>query len=500
MKRLFVVSLVVALAALGASVANANYCARDVVPAATLLVPFAQVGVFPGTTDIDISGKTTLFTITNVSSEAQIVHITLWNMFSQHIIDFDVALTGYDVIEINLRDVLAGRFDLLHMASGKKFNQALKIPGQDYTPFELGPEARATNPAPPFVIPYTLPRPEDRVPTTLACNDIFASYRDFSVTEAGYFQCAREMMKYPKTLTYGGKLPYALPNDALYFYVTADVVSDCNTLFPSDPNYWALNLPTFDNVLIGDVILVDTTNNYSESMNALHIERRAFQPVAGWGYYQRYGAFGYAVRYTNDPTAAVTGLEVNTNLLFFKTRNEFATAPVAAWNCSTTYGFLQKMTPTIANTGFVYYAWDMDELPASTDPGGCPISPCPPGTQPDHPLPFETQRVPINNNTFVLSGARGWMLFALPASYYAVYNPLPVTIGNVIQDNLSGSMGWAAVQYVFKNVGAPVGFSTLIEGAVLSNAHCFRNQTIPVLGINFTNWGDEGAWAHGVAD
>ena len=101
MKR-FLTLACAGLLALGlASTAYANICAVDVVPAATLLFPFVEFDYDGGAT-----GATTLFAITNVSNEAQIVHITLWTDYSIAILDFNVVLTGYDVQTINIRDIL----------------------------------------------------------------------------------------------------------------------------------------------------------------------------------------------------------------------------------------------------------------------------------------------------------------------------------------------------------------------------------------------------------
>ena len=56
-----------------AAPALASICAFDAAPAATLLFPFV---VFDYNNPLD--GDTTLISITNMSPEAQIVHVTLW--------------------------------------------------------------------------------------------------------------------------------------------------------------------------------------------------------------------------------------------------------------------------------------------------------------------------------------------------------------------------------------------------------------------------------------
>jgi hypothetical protein len=103
MKRFLTVALVGVLALGLTSTAYANLCAFDPVPASTLLFPFVQY-------DYDNPGTTTLFAITNVSEQAQIVHITIWTDYSVAILDFNVVLTGYDVQTINIRDILRDGF------------------------------------------------------------------------------------------------------------------------------------------------------------------------------------------------------------------------------------------------------------------------------------------------------------------------------------------------------------------------------------------------------
>ena len=77
MKRFLTIALVGVVALGLTSTAFANFCSYDAVPAATLLFPFVQLDYENPT-----SGDATLFAITNVSAEAQIVHITVWTDYS----------------------------------------------------------------------------------------------------------------------------------------------------------------------------------------------------------------------------------------------------------------------------------------------------------------------------------------------------------------------------------------------------------------------------------
>ena len=102
MKKYLTMALVGAVMLGAGSVAFANVCAFDAAPAATLLYPFVAYNYSEGA-----SGVNTLFSVTNTSSEAQIVHVTLWTDFSVAILDFNILLTGYDVQTMDIRTILA---------------------------------------------------------------------------------------------------------------------------------------------------------------------------------------------------------------------------------------------------------------------------------------------------------------------------------------------------------------------------------------------------------
>ncbi len=109
MKKL---TALVALALLAvAGTGFAVTCAQDNVPAATLLVPYFRVGGagVVGTNDIpDTSGTDTLVAVTNVSSANIIIHVTLWNKYSFPVLDFNVPMTGFDVVFWSMRSILNG--------------------------------------------------------------------------------------------------------------------------------------------------------------------------------------------------------------------------------------------------------------------------------------------------------------------------------------------------------------------------------------------------------
>ncbi len=99
-------SVLIALALL--AVAGTGYavtCAYDNVPGATLLIPYFRVS---GT--VDSSGyitsvlNDTKIAFVNVSTPGIIAHVTVWNKYSQAVLDFNVPMTGKDVVFFSMAD------------------------------------------------------------------------------------------------------------------------------------------------------------------------------------------------------------------------------------------------------------------------------------------------------------------------------------------------------------------------------------------------------------
>src|SRR5262249_3535028 len=73
----------------------------------TLLLPYFEVA-FPKKIGAKGSGIDTIFSINNASRFAVLTHVTIWSDLAVPVTVFNVYLTGYDVQEIDLRDVLNG--------------------------------------------------------------------------------------------------------------------------------------------------------------------------------------------------------------------------------------------------------------------------------------------------------------------------------------------------------------------------------------------------------
>jgi hypothetical protein len=108
-KTLLTGLVVVALLAL-ASTAGAITCTVDQHPGATLLVPWFQVSVDDTGSVIGtgIGARDTLVTIGNASAAPMIAHVNVFNEHSELVLDFNIALTGFDVQSFAMSDIITG--------------------------------------------------------------------------------------------------------------------------------------------------------------------------------------------------------------------------------------------------------------------------------------------------------------------------------------------------------------------------------------------------------
>lgn len=461
--------LALAMAAfLGAGLAYANWCAKDYVPASSLLVPYAVVDALSNG-DPDPNGYTTLLTVTNVSNARQVIHVTVWNALSEAVVDFSEILSGYDVWSINFRDLLNVQFNLFDtFASNAGFHSgATGLPVDPY-----GPTRNRTNSGnpdwPDLLGSQDIGRTDGPPMTTWAANPACPPHGPKLVgLEATYRAIIRDGITDPLHVwnQYGsvalGCLPGVVPTDMgswlttlgnypYFFYVTVDVVATCTDLFPSQAGYWTGGYPQPNNVLIGQIFYFNFTSNFSESLPAVSLEG----DLDGDGYINFYEGISGGADF-HEPLGSAYAIN-------FFTQGGFST-DLIVWK------EFQDTLAAPANSvsgcwGYTYYAWDEDEHFKSLTPGGGTISP-PPGT-PGEPniFPFETQKVPVTLANFNgLLNANGWMLIVFDQTNQV----------------LNASYPWSAQAYVAAqyNVGT---YTTAIEAALMANEHCFASQVLNV--------------------
>ncbi|RLE22655.1 MAG: hypothetical protein DRJ61_07935 [Acidobacteria bacterium] len=492
MKKFLTLALVGAMLLGVSSVVYANFCAFDQVPAATLLFPFVHFDYNMGA-----AGSVTNFAITNVSSEAQIVHVTLWTDYTVAILDFNILLTGYDVQTMNIRDILMnGNLPITggsHSNVGGTPNSDGPVSGTNSLngAWIDDPGIALAAPESTSGLTCTVGNPADYtggIPASTLL--LFQTWLQKSQTVNRYYDdsCAGGTDS-AVTGTWWLTRDYTT---ATWMYITADVVTECNKLFPDNINYFSVL--SNDNVLMGDMTFLDPTNNFSEAMHAVHIEAdmdiaSVVTPTAlgAWpgtpiSFYHRYAAgnhvtapapdfreplpTAWAFRYFNEPL-----LESYTKVRAWKGSTLNAHIPdlfASPWS--------ENVSSLIANNclAYTYYAWDEEENVTSTtdnpwsQPGGERIVP--------NLLPLETQEVPVGD--FTLPDAFGWMLFVWPASNF------PPTAGVPTPDYYQT---WMGVKY-----HAFGQYSAAMSAAVMANYNCFSDQVLPNLGINYDYVGIDG--------
>ncbi|HKR66857.1 MAG TPA: hypothetical protein VJZ00_24230 [Thermoanaerobaculia bacterium] len=233
MRRLLVfLALAFALAAQSQTTTkNDDSCDIMVAPAATLLLPYFEV-------DLSHQKTTTIFTVTNVGAMPQIAHVTLWTDEAFPVFAFDIFLTGYDVQEINMFDLVSrGR---------------IAEPGTS-SYVDVGRRSSETN--------------ENPLLDVTNCKELPVRIPDAMLVEIQAALTRGRSTRCPLGAEVGGRHTHALG------YVTVDVVARCGTGFPTDAGYASQAL-LYDNILSGDYEQVDWEDGSSQRSPMVHI--RAF--------------------------------------------------------------------------------------------------------------------------------------------------------------------------------------------------------------------------------
>lgn len=513
MKRFLTMTLATVLALGLGSAAFAVECALDNVPASTLLFPFVQYDYVAG--EVGNEGTTTLFAITNVSSDAQIVHITVWTDYSIAILDFNLTLTGYDVQTINIRDILRDGVLPSDDTGANEWWDGTGLTNAGGSPFDDGPYSTFnelwSGGLDTYFATNGLTDPEATGPLTLDCDPATwvsspVNYRaeNNGVIPAGTLAIFGNYLMASQTATTvyrncAWAADVVFPNGtwftnqedrATWLYVTADVVGACNKDLPDSDaaNYFGLasGVQTA-NVLMGDMLYLDQGNNYSEAFNAVHLEANpaiVTTPAADGEmttFYHRYHALDPGLNDYREPLPTAWAFR------YIFSEAAGADTWVRAWKGGTNSSIVVDIDDTDIGPGgtiggpgpafiyanscipYTYYAWDEDENVNSVGPGFIPPWS---GVEDPDPIPvpnlfpLETQEVAISE-FFVVADAGGnafgWMMVVWPMSN-----------GNVDD----AYQTWMGVKYAAFGT-----YTAGLEAAVMANYNCDATQVLPGLGI-----------------
>jgi hypothetical protein len=238
---------------------NDDSCDIGTYPAATLLLPYFEVDLGAAG-----AGKTTVFSITNVSPTPQIVGVTLWTDWAYPVITFPMFLTGYDVQPINLYDVIVR--GLIGSTTGTSTSSPnARNPGGVSTNPNLGTTPLTNLANPNFLASAATSCAAGRLPGILppaVSTDVRSIFSTGSSAQTT-IRCGSTGADTKFGSDHGNKA---------IGYATIDVLATCSPAFPTDPAYWSLLL--YDNVLTGDYQIVDSnpvTGNYAGGNPLVHI-------------------------------------------------------------------------------------------------------------------------------------------------------------------------------------------------------------------------------------
>jgi hypothetical protein len=414
MKKVLVTLVAVATLAAFAGTASAVTCTIDHKPAATLLLPYFQTSVSNtggtiaptpfGTGITPAPGGDTLVTVVNASAAPALAHVTVWTNRSVPVLDFNIGLTGFDVLSWSMSHVLTGDLPV---------NPALE-----------GENACADSSFKRFT-PNAYPTVNDPTASTNYGSPAFPqSFAASLVAELdGSDPCA----------TGAGEANFdANGNDQLIGYVTIDMVNYCTFDNPNDPTYWEDVAAGFENLLWGDYTIQSegTTPTFGGPLVGLEADVAELNgsnaaidaPVRT--FYARYwegsdGSLNSALTGTDNGGASYFSTIGLVPPIYGDMREPLGVTYGAryinaaagdstflrAWRASADeLSDLTGADCTAVEPNVFTVIWDEDEVPSQQT--GCQVSPCPPGLT--FNIPYETQRESIAEFGGSSAAGAGW--------------------------------------------------------------------------------------------
>jgi len=437
MKKALIACLaIVALFAI-ASTATAITCTVDQRPAATLLVPYFQVSYGPAGELIStgIGARDTLVTIVNASSAPMIAHVNVFSRESTLLLDFNVALTGWDVQAMRISDLLAGNLPNSATNDAIGYDVCQRAGGSVY-------------PASDGFLRVDPLFPADPNDNTLATT----AYPPFPQISAGLIHDLRVNCDGDEDLLAIG-------------YIVIDHANYCNLSNPTESTYYANDAIGMENNLFGEIIFTSGFGLPTYGMSTVNLEADSqFGALASQDpstpvrtFYARYWNPFTEVYCTNcGSTNPDTDLSISApwDAGFGDQREPLGlkwaarwfdlsptiTSFFRVWRASVTGGDCVYAEPTVTLTFF-------DEDENIVTQGVCP-SPC---TQPTFNFPLETQQRNIADFSHPASAA-GWVNMSF------------------VNNSSGDSLDQAWVDYSFE--GAIALESILIPGTQLDPSSC----------------------------
>lgn len=407
MKKTAICIALLGLLALGGQ-AIAEIGTIDDVPAATLLLPYFAVDLD------DPNALTTLFSINNASAAPAIAHVVLWTDLSVPTLDFNVYLTGYDVVTFNLRDL----FENGTIPATSHDNESISPVGifsLTSNPITgVGPGSTSCDSQLPLPALGPLRLDHIRKAHTGQGSPLFSGL------------CSGQ----------------DLGDNVARGYITIDNANFCSLDFPGDAGYFidgGNGVANNENTLWGDYFYVDVANAFAQGETLVHVEADAATLGAGdYTFYARYSggednreglATTFATRFANFGVAGGTDLVVWRDSKF--NQGPFSCGSVPSWY-------------PLSQTQIVIF--DEEENPDVPDSD--PFSPPIPGAS-LVPFPAESNHISVGGATFPVPFEFGWLYLNLNTTTGGLPNLDPITqnwVSTLINADGLFSVGYDAIQ------------------------------------------------------
>ncbi|HEX2224456.1 MAG TPA: hypothetical protein VHN15_09640 [Thermoanaerobaculia bacterium] len=379
-------------------------------PAATLLLPYFEVALD------NANGIQTLFSINNAASQAALAHVVVWSDLSVPVLDFNIYLTGYDVQNINLRDIFVNGVLPRTASAGQDPADTISPQGDFSQDINF---ASCQGQLPPPNLPST-----------------FITHLQNSLTGQSSAvlgnRCAGRNL--------GDRIARG--------YITVDTVNNCTLRFPGDAGYFGFGGTgdaTNQNVLWGDYFYVNSGQNFAQGETLVHLVADATDPETSVpGQYTFYGRYvgwtaidnrkplatNFAVRYING--GITNG---GTDLLVWRDSKVIQ----SPFTCPAVAGARPAGFPLGQEGIMVFDEQENPEVPQAVSN----LS----------PFPAEAQRTSVDSGVFPVASDFGWLYLNMNTAVSAAGNNPPedpaaaqawVTV--VMDAEGRFSMGFDAVQ------------------------------------------------------
>jgi hypothetical protein len=417
-----------ALALSASPAAHAAICAIENAPAATLLLPYFEVGL------ANDGGPITLVAVTNSSAAATLVKVVLWSDMAVPVLGFNMYLTGFDEQSFNMSDIIING-NLPQTAST----------GQDPTD---------------TISPKGIYSQDTDFPS---CND----FLPLPMLPTAYTAHLQESLTgQPSRLLGGLCAGRSLGDNVARGYVTIDAVNNCSTRFPGDPGYFGTG-GTGDasnsNVLFGNAFLLNTNAGTLLTLPLVHIQASGTDArVTTPGSYTFYGGSdSFSAADNREPLPTTFGVRYlngngDTTQLDVWRDPKLSQQP---FTCPAARHARPPWFP-LGQESIVVFDEQEHAFVPSTDINS-------PGAVGNGPLPAAVQRIQIGGPLLPVPYQYGWAYLNLNTSVAAA--------GAVPPADATAAQAW--VSAIYNAPGVPY-YSSAVDATQFDSA-CAPNHTDP---------------------